>query len=90
MRFDSFGIEYNPQEVLNKIRDKSITYNLFKTQSNNSVMCEFYCIAFPEHMIARKPFLDYINLFFRNYCKKNDKIIYKYFKYKYRKRKYKP
>ena len=88
--FDSFWIEYNPQKVLNKIRHKSINYNLFTTQSNDFSMCEFYFIAFLEHMIARKSFLDYINLFSRNYCKKNGKIIYKYFKYKYRKRKCKP
>ena len=30
--FDSFGIEYIPQEVLNKIRDKSITHNIFRIQ----------------------------------------------------------
>ena len=27
--FGSFGIEYFPQEVLNKIKDKSITHNIF-------------------------------------------------------------
>ena len=27
--FDSFRIEYIPQEVLNKIKDKSITHNIF-------------------------------------------------------------
>ena len=30
--FDSFGIEYIPQEVLNKIRDKSITHSIFRIQ----------------------------------------------------------
>ena len=30
--FDSFGIEYIPQEVLDKIRYKSITHNIFRTQ----------------------------------------------------------
>ena len=29
--FDSFGIECIPQKVLNKIRDKSITQNIFRT-----------------------------------------------------------
>ena len=29
--FDSFGIEYIPQEVLNKIKDKSITHNILRT-----------------------------------------------------------
>ena len=44
----SFGIEYNPQEVLNKARDKSITYNISGIQGNESIMCGFYCIAFIE------------------------------------------
>ena len=47
--FDSFGIEYVPQEVLNKIRAKSITHNIFRMQNNESIMCEFYCIAFIEY-----------------------------------------
>ena len=32
--FDSFGIEYIPQGVLNKIKDKSITHNIFSIQGN--------------------------------------------------------
>ena len=28
--FDSFGTEYIPQEVLSKIRNKSITHNIFR------------------------------------------------------------
>ena len=48
--FDSFGIEYISQEVLNKIRDKSITQNIFRIQDNNkSIMCRFYCITFIEY-----------------------------------------
>ena len=35
--FDSFGIEYIPQEVLNKIKDKSITHNIFRIQDNGSI-----------------------------------------------------
>ena len=34
--FDSFGIKCIPQEVLNKVRDKSITYNIFRIQDNDS------------------------------------------------------
>ena len=33
------GIEYILQEVLNKIKDKSITHNMFRTQDNDSIMC---------------------------------------------------
>ena len=68
---DSFGIE-----VLNKIRDKSITHNIFKIQDNNSIMCGFYCIAFIEYMLSGKTLLDYTNLFSQNDYKKNDKTIY--------------
>ena len=46
-------------------------------------MCGFCCIAFIEYLLAGKNLLDYTNLFSTNYYKKNDKIIYKYFKGKY-------
>ena len=57
--FDSFGIQYIPQEVLNKIKDKSITHNIFRIQGNESIMCGFYCIVFIEYMLAGKILLDY-------------------------------
>ena len=57
--FDSFGVEYIPQEVLNKIKDKSITHNIFRIQGNESIMCGFYCIVFIEYMLAGKILLDY-------------------------------
>ena len=47
--FDSFGVEYIPQEVLNKVRGMSITRNIFRIQGNESIMCGFYCIAFIEY-----------------------------------------
>ena len=49
-------------------------------------MCGFYCIAFTEYMLAGKSLLDYTNLFSPNDYKKNDKIIYQYFKDKYGRR----
>ena len=78
--FDSFRTEYIPLEVLNKIRDKSITYNLFRIQDDESIICGFYCIAFVEYMLAGKNLLDYTYLLSPNDYKKNNKIIYKYFK----------
>ena len=41
-------------------------------------------------MIAGKPLLDYVNLFYHNDYKKSDKIIQKYFKDKYGESKHKP
>ena len=44
-------IAYILQGVLNKIKDKSITYNVFRIQDNDSIMCGFYCITFIEYML---------------------------------------
>ena len=78
--FDYYGTEYIPQEVLNKIRDKSITHNIFRIQDNESTMSGFYCIVVIEFMLSWKGLLDYTNLFSTNDYKNNEKIIYKYFK----------
>ena len=72
--FYSLGIEYIPQEVLNKIKGKLITYNIFRIQDHESIMCGFYYIAFIEYILAGKTLNDY---------KKNGKIINKYFKDRY-------
>ena len=80
---DSFEIEYIPQKILNKIKDKSITHNIFRIRDNESVMCGFYYIAFMEYMFAGKTLLEYTDLFSVSDYKKNYKIIYKYFKDKY-------
>ena len=68
--FDSFGIQYIPQKV--KINQLLTFYYV-----------GFYCIDFIQYMNAEKTLLDYTNLFSPNDSKKNDKIIYKYFKDKY-------
>ena len=73
--FDSFGIEHIPQELLNKIKDKSIIHNILRIQDDDSITCKFYSIAFIECMIAGKTLLDTINLFPPNDYEKNDKII---------------
>ena len=77
--------------MLSKAKIKSITDTIFRIQSNCSVMCEFCCITFAEYMITGKTLLfDYTNLFSFNDYQMNVKIIYKYFKDKYGKRKRKP
>ena len=58
MQLHTFGIEYIPQEVLSKIKNKSITHNIFRIQDNESIMCGFYCIAFIEHVLLGKTLLN--------------------------------
>ena len=63
MYFDSFGIENIPQEVLNKIKDKSITTYLEYKKMNLWIIWGFYCIAFIEYMFTGKTLQDYTYLF---------------------------
>ena len=60
-----------------------------ETQSDDSIF-RFYCIVFIENMVEGKTLLHYTSLFSPNDFKKNDKIIHKYFKDKYYKRRPKP
>ena len=46
----SFEIEYIPQEVLSKIKDKSITHNIYRTEYNGSIMLIFHYITIIEHI----------------------------------------
>ena len=55
--FDSFGIEYISQEVLNKVKDKSINHNIFRIKDNEFIMCGFYCVVFIEYMLSGKSFV---------------------------------
>ena len=61
--------------MLNKIRDKSITRNIFRIQSNAFITRGFCCIIFLEYMLAGKSLLDYTNLFSMGDYKKNKKVI---------------
>ena len=49
-------------------------------------MLEFYYMVFIEYILAGKTSLDYKNLFYLNYYKKKDNIIYTQLKDKYGKR----
>ena len=53
---------------------------MLRTQEDDSIMCGCYCIAFKENMLNQN--IDYIKLFSPSDYKKNDKVIYKYFKQK--------
>ena len=81
VHFDSFGVEYIPEEIKEFIRNKNIKANIFRVQKNNSIMCRYFCIGFIDFMLVGKKLTDYTNLFFPYDFKKNDNIILNYFKY---------
>ena len=82
--FDSFGVEYIPNEIKEFIeefpRNENIKTNIFGVQEDNLIMCGYFCIGFIDFMLAGKKLTDYTNLFSLHDLKKNDNIILSYFK----------
>ena len=61
--FDSFGVEHIPKEIKKFINNKNIIANIFRVQTNDSVMCGYFCIGFIDCMLAGKNLTNYTNLF---------------------------
>ena len=76
--FDSFGVEYIPNEIRTFIGNKNIKINIYRIQAYDSVMCGYFCIGLVDFMLKDKSLLEYTNLFSPNEYKKNDKEILKY------------
>ena len=68
--FDSFGVEYIPEEIKEFIGNKNIKANIFRVQANDSVMCGYFCIGFIDFVLAGKKLTDYTNLFSPHNLKK--------------------
>ena len=78
--FDSFGVAHIPGEIKEFIGNENIKANIFRVQTNNSIMCGYFCIRFIDFMLADKKQADYTNLFSPDDFDKNDSIILSYFK----------
>ena len=57
--FDSFGVEHIPKEIKNFIGNKNIIANIFRTQTYDSIMCEYFCIGFIDFMINGNSLTDF-------------------------------
>ena len=69
--FESFGVEYVPKEIEKFIEQKNIKTNMFRIQSNNSIMCGYFCIGFIDFMLEGKTLIDFNSLFSHyNFLKK--------------------
>ena len=78
--FDSFGEEHVLKEMRTFINNKNIKTNIFRIQAYDSIMCGYFCIGFIDFILAGKKLTDYTNLFSPYDFKKNDDIIFTYFK----------
>ena len=69
-----------PKEIKKFIGNKNIKVNIFKVQSNNSIMCGYFRIGFIDFMFAGKKSTDFTYLFSPYDFGKNGSIIVSYFK----------
>ena len=82
--FDSFGVEYIPEEIMEKVEhiflgNENIKTSIFRIQDYNSIMCGYFCILFIEYMLKGKTLIDFPNLFSPWNFEKNDNIIKRHF-----------
>ena len=61
------------------IGNKNIKTNICRIQAYDSIMCGYFSIGFIDFMLRGKEWQYYTNLLPPNNCKKNDRIILKYF-----------
>ena len=78
--FDSFGVEHVPKEIKRFIGHKNTKTNIFRIQADNSIMHGHFCIRFIDFMFAGRSLIGFTSLFSPYDFKKNDKIIFDYFK----------
>ena len=60
---DSFGVEHVPVEIKDFTMNENIKANIFRVQSNNSIMCSYFCIKFIDYMFAGKTLVDFMRMF---------------------------
>ena len=61
--FDSFGVEHIPREIRTFINNKNTKTNIFRIQACDSVMSEYFCIAFINFILAGKTLTE-LQIFF--------------------------
>ena len=78
--FDSFGVEHVPKELEKIIGYKNRKTNIFRIQSNDSIMCGYFCIGFIDFMFAGKTSINFTSMFCPYGYGKYDIIILSYLK----------
>ena len=48
--FDSFGVEHIPEEIKEFTGNKNMKANIYRVQTNDSIMCGYFCIGFIDFM----------------------------------------
>ena len=74
--FDSFGVEHIPKEIEKLIEHENIKTNIFRVQSNNSLICGYFWIGFIDFIFVGKNLIDFTSLFSPYDFEKNDHIFF--------------
>ena len=77
--FDSFGVEYITEKIIELMGRKNVIANIFRIQAYDSIMCGYICIGFIDFMFKGKALAEYTYLFSPNDFKRNDDISLNYF-----------
>ena len=56
--FNGFGVEHVLEEIKTFVGNNNIIANIFRVQSNDSVMCGYFCIGLIDFMLAGKKLTD--------------------------------
>ena len=62
--FDSFGLEHIPKKNRKLFRNKNMTTNIYRIQTNDSIICRFFCIRHIDFMLKCEGLLECPNLFY--------------------------
>ena len=71
--FDSFGVEYVPEEIKKFVGNKKIIKYIYRIQAYVLIMFGHFCIGFIYFMLKGKSLLDYTISFSANKYENNDK-----------------
>ena len=73
--FVSFGVGHISKAVKKLIDNKNMTTNIYRIQTNHSIMCKYFCIGFIDFILKSKSLICYTNLFSLNKYGKNNITI---------------
>ena len=72
--FESFGVENILKEIKTFINNINIKTSIFRIQTYDSVMCEYFCIRFIDFIFIGKILSEFTNTFF--FFQYNFKVFY--------------
>ena len=79
--FDTCGFKHISRKIKRFIGNRNMQTNIFRIQPYDLAMFSYFCTEFIDFIVKGKTLTDFTNLFSpNNFFKKNDDIIWNYFK----------